>query len=75
LEAALGPRGRANITMSEVVDAIRQVTHIDQTTQQNAALVEEMAAASSMDNLARELVQAASVLKLDCGGTARAIPV
>jgi methyl-accepting chemotaxis protein len=41
------------------------VTNMDQTTQQNAALVEEMAAAaSSLRNQAQELVQAVSVFKL-----------
>ena len=41
------------------------VTNMDQTTQQNAALVEEMAAAAaSLRNQAQELVQAVSVFKL-----------
>ncbi len=41
------------------------VTSLDQTTQQNAALVEEMAAAaSSLNSQAGELVQAVSVFKL-----------
>ncbi|GAB3487455.1 methyl-accepting chemotaxis protein [Curvibacter fontanus] len=41
------------------------VSNMDQTTQQNAALVEEMAAAaSSLKNQAQELVQAVSVFKL-----------
>ncbi len=44
------------------------VTQIDQATQQNAALVEEMAAAaSSLKNQANELVQAVSVFKLTEG--------
>jgi methyl-accepting chemotaxis protein len=41
------------------------VTQMDQATQQNAALVEEMAAAaSSLKGQAQELVQAVSVFKL-----------
>lgn len=41
------------------------VTQMDRVTQQNAALVEEMAAAaSSMSNRAKELVQAVAVLKV-----------
>ena len=43
----------------------RAVTQIDQTTQQNAALVEQMAAAaSSLKNLAGDLVEAISVFKI-----------
>ena len=42
------------------------ITNMDQTTQQNAALVEEMAAAaSSLRHQAQELVQAVSVFKLE----------
>jgi methyl-accepting chemotaxis protein len=42
------------------------VTQMDQATQQNAALVEEMAAAaSSMQSQASDLVSAVSVFKLD----------
>jgi hypothetical protein len=41
---------------------------MDQATQQNAALVEEMAAAaSSLENQAKELVQAVAVFKLGQG--------
>jgi len=41
------------------------VTQMDQTTQQNAALVEEMAAAASgLNNQAQSLVQAVAVFKL-----------
>jgi len=50
------------------------VTQMDQTTQQNAALVEEMAAAaSSLRSQAGELVETVSVFKLDAGdiGTAK----
>ncbi len=55
------------------------VTQMDQTTQQNAALVEEMAAAaSSLNSQAGELVRAVAVFKLDAsaavGSTARPAP-
>ena len=44
------------------------VTQMDEATQQNAALVEEMAAAaSSLRNQSHELVQVVSVFKLDSG--------
>jgi methyl-accepting chemotaxis protein len=44
------------------------VTEMDQTTQQNAALVEQMAAAaSSLKVLANDQVQAVSVFKLPAG--------
>lgn len=44
------------------------ITHMDQATQQNAALVEEMAAAaSSLRGQAQELVQAVAVFKLHPG--------
>lgn len=52
--------------VSQVGEAIVQM---DQTTQQNAALVEEMAAAaSSLKSQAQELVQVVSVFKLDQSG-------
>ena len=45
------------------------VTQMDQTTQQNAALVEEMsAAASSLRGQAAELVQAVAVFRLRMAG-------
>ncbi len=48
--------------MSQVGEA---VTQMDQATQQNAALVEEMAAAaSSLNSQAQELVQSVAVFKL-----------
>jgi len=44
------------------------VTQMDQATQQNASLVEEMAsAASSLRSQAQELVQAVAVFKLSQG--------
>ncbi|MBS0506868.1 MAG: methyl-accepting chemotaxis protein, partial [Proteobacteria bacterium] len=45
------------------------VTQMDQVTQQNAALVEQMAAAAgSLNSQARELVQAVAVFQLAQGG-------
>ena len=44
------------------------VTQMDQTTQQNAALVEEMAAAANgLRSQSHELVQVVSIFKLDSG--------
>ena len=49
------------------------VTQMDETTQQNAALVEQMtAAANSLRNQSHELVQVVSIFKLD-GGASRAM--
>ena len=49
--------------VSQVGEAVAQM---DQVTQQNAALVEEMAAAaSSLKSQAQDLVQAVAVFKLD----------
>ena len=46
------------------------VTQMDQVTQQNAALVEEMAAAaSSLQNQAQDLVQVVSVFRLGGDGS------
>jgi methyl-accepting chemotaxis protein-2 (aspartate sensor receptor) len=54
--------GEQNLGVSQAVEAIG---HMDQTTQQNAALVEEMAAAAaSLRAQADELVRAAAVFKL-----------
>lgn len=51
-----------NIGVSQVGQA---VTHMDQSTQQNAALVEEMSAAAlNLDRQAQDLVQAVSAFKL-----------
>jgi methyl-accepting chemotaxis protein len=44
------------------------VTQMDQVTQQNAALVEEMAAASSLKSQAEDLVQVVSVFQLEDEG-------
>jgi len=52
------------------------VTNMDQATQQNAALVEEMAAAaSSLRSQAQELVQTVAVFKLEAGSGAGLAPV
>jgi len=54
-----------NTGVSQIGQAVNQ---LDQTTQQNAALVEESAAAAqSLDQQARELVSAVSVFKLASG--------
>jgi methyl-accepting chemotaxis protein len=46
------------------------ITSMDQATQQNAALVEEMAAAaSSLKGQAQELVQTVAVFKLHAAGS------
>ncbi|MDP3226812.1 MAG: methyl-accepting chemotaxis protein [Acidovorax sp.] len=56
----------ANIEQSQGIDQINDaVTHLDHGTQQNAALVEEMAAAaSSLNTRARELLSTVNVFKL-----------
>ncbi len=52
--------------MAQVGEA---VTQMDQATQQNAALVEQMAAAaSSLKGQAQDLVQAVAIFKLADGG-------
>ena len=50
------------------------VTQMDQTTQQNAALVEEMAAASSLKSQAQELVATVGAFKLPQGSSAGGSP-
>jgi len=58
-----------SLGVSQVGEA---VTQMDQVTQQNAALVEEMAAAASgLSSQAQELVQTVSVFKLGAGDDAR----
>lgn len=55
--------GEQSTGVSQVVEAIQQM---DQVTQQNAALVEEMAAAAqSLNDQAQQLVQTVAVFKLD----------
>jgi methyl-accepting chemotaxis protein len=58
--------------VAQVGEAVKQM---DEVTQQNAALVEEMAAAaSSLKNQASDLVEAVSVFKLTSAGTGRGQP-
>ncbi len=53
--------------VAQVGDAVTQMDHV---TQQNAALVEEMAAsASSLQSQAQDLVQTVSVFRLEAGGS------
>ena len=70
---------RVNDIMGEISNASREqslgvaqvgeaVTQMDQVTQQNAALVEEMAAASSLKSQAEDLVQVVSVFQLEDEG-------
>ncbi|WP_280192285.1 methyl-accepting chemotaxis protein [Delftia sp. PS-11] len=57
--------GEQNNGVAQVAEAI---THIDQTTQKNAALVEEMAgAARGLRNQSEELVRAVSIFRLQGG--------
>jgi uncharacterized phage infection (PIP) family protein YhgE len=65
--------GEISAASSEQAAGVEQVgeavTHMDQATQQNAALIEEMAAAaSSLKGQANELVQAVSVFQLGSHG-------
>ena len=58
-----------------VAQAGDAIVQMDQTTQQNAALVEEMAAAaSSLNHQAQELVNAISSFELHQGGSRRLLP-
>jgi hypothetical protein len=64
--------GEISAASTEQANGVAQVGeavhHMDQTTQQNAALVEEMAAAaSSLKSQAGELVQAVAAFKLSAG--------
>jgi len=64
--------GEISAASNEQAQGVAQVgeavVQMDQTTQQNAALVEEMAAAaSSLENQAKELVQTVAVFKLGQG--------
>lgn len=65
----MGEISAASREQSQGVDQINEaVTHMDQSTQQNAALVEEMAAAaSSMSTQATELVATVASFKLPSG--------
>lgn len=65
----------ASSEQSQGVDQVNEaVTHMDQATQQNAALVEEMAAAAaSLNGQARDLVSTVSAFKLDPGSARTAL--
>ena len=65
----------ASSEQSQGVDQVNEaVTHMDQATQQNAALVEEMAAAAaSLNGQARDLVSTVSAFKLDSGSARTAL--
>jgi len=67
----MGEISAASNEQSQGVSQVGEaVTQMDQTTQQNAALVEEMAAAaSSLRTQAQELVQTVAVFKLGSGGS------
>ncbi len=73
----MGEISAASSEQSSGVDQVGEaIAHIDQATQQNAALVEEMAATSSLSAQARELVQATAVFRLaeSEGAAAQALP-
>ncbi|GKT22488.1 methyl-accepting chemotaxis protein [Acidovorax sp. SUPP3334] len=72
----MGEISAASAEQSSGVDQISEaITHVDQSTQQNAALVEEMAAAaSSLNAQASELVRATAVFHLGDEGTLHAGP-
>jgi len=72
----MGEISAASIEQSQGVSQVGiAVTQMDQATQQNAALVEEMAAAaSSLNGQAQELVQTVEVFKLDASATRAATP-
>ena len=62
-----------SLGVAQVGEAVSQM---DQATQQNAALVEEMAAAaSSLKSKAQELVQVVAAFKLVEGGSGSALPL
>jgi methyl-accepting chemotaxis protein len=63
----MGGISASSVEQSHGVQQVGEaVTMMDQTTQQNAALVEEMAAAAgSLNSQANELVQAVAIFKLD----------
>ncbi len=75
IQRATDLMGEISAASSEQAQGVAQVgeaiTQMDQTTQQNAALVEEMAAAaSSLKGQAQELVQAVAVFQLAPGASA-----
>jgi methyl-accepting chemotaxis protein len=76
IQRVTGIMGEISAASSEQASGVAQVgnaiTQMDQSTQQNAALVEQMAAAaSSLKNQAHELVRTVSVFKLGADHQAR----
>ena len=71
----MGEISAASSEQSQGVNQVGEaVTHMDQATQQNAALVEQMAAAaSSLKSQAEDLVQTVAVFKLR-GGEGLSLP-
>ncbi len=71
----MGEITSASVEQSQAVAQVGEaVTQMDQTTQQNAALVEESAAAAnSLKDQAKDLVRVVSVFKLPEGGSRRAV--
>jgi methyl-accepting chemotaxis protein len=72
----MGEISTASAEQSSGVSQVGEaVTHMDQATQQNAALVEEMAAAaSSLKSQAQDLVQVVATFKLGEGDAMRRMP-
>ena len=69
----MGEITSASMEQSQAVAQVGEaVTQMDQTTQQNAALVEESAAADSLKDQAQDLVRVVSVFKLPEGMARRA---
>ena len=68
--------GSASTEQSQGIEQVNQaIAQMDETTQQNAALVEEAAAAAeSLQDQAGALAQAVSVFRLDGGGGRIAAP-
>jgi methyl-accepting chemotaxis protein-1 (serine sensor receptor) len=65
-ETAVGARRTSQISLGQIASIVTEMSH---TTQQNAALVEEMAAAAEgLRVQAKELVHTVAVFKLDAGG-------
>ena len=77
MQEMVGAIGKVNTIVSAISNASREqaegviqvgeaITQMDQVTQQNAALVEEMAAAaSSLNSQSQELVQAISIFQVE----------
>ena len=84
MEEVVSSIGRVAAIMTDIAEASREqssgieqvglaITQMDEVTQQNAALVEEAAAAAeSLEEQARSLMDAVSVFRLAEGGAARA---